>query len=96
VTELVEKVRKVGTDLGLDVSIRNIQNPRKESEEHYYNPDHKHLLDLGYKPTTDMDGELKVMFKDLMKYQGRIDARREALRPDIRWDGSREPVDYIK
>ena len=96
VTELAEHVRKVGTEFGLDVSIRNVVNPRNEAEEHYYNPDHKHLHDLGYEPTTDMDSELRIMFRDLMKYRGRIDARREALRPDIHWDGSREPVDYIK
>ncbi len=95
VNELAEQVRKVGTELGLDVAIRNVENPRNEAEEHYYNPDHKHLLDLGYEPTTDMEAELRTMFKDLMKYRGRIDARREALRPDIRWDGSRRRCSFL-
>src|SRR5207245_1988243 len=61
VTELALKVQKVGGKLGLDVTLRNLENPRIEMEEHYYHPDHQHLLDLGYKPTHDMEAELGVM-----------------------------------
>jgi UDP-sulfoquinovose synthase len=96
VTELAQKVRKVGKSLGLNVDIRNLENPRKEMEEHYYNPDHKHLLDLGYKPTHDVEKELEIMLKDLIKYRSRIEARKEALIPDIRWDGTRRKSSFIK
>ncbi len=95
ITELAEKVRKVGTDMGLDVHLRNLTNPRKELEEHYFNPDHQHLLDLGYKPTHDVENEVRIMINDLIKYKERIVARKEALIPDIRWDGRREKVDYL-
>lgn len=94
ITELAEKVAKVGNGLGLNVEIRNLENPRKELETHYFNPDHQHLLDLGYQPTHDMEQELAVMLKDLIKYRSRIEARREALIPDIRWDGSRKKVSF--
>jgi UDP-sulfoquinovose synthase len=96
VTELAQKVKKVGKNLGLNVDIRNLENPRKEMEEHYYNPDHKHLLNLGYKPTHDVEKELEIMLKDLIKYRSRIEARREALIPDIRWDGTRRKSSFIK
>jgi len=95
VTELAEKVKKVGDKLGLNVEIRNLENPRKEMEEHYYNPDHRHLLDLGYKPTHDVEKELEIMLKDLIKYRSRIEARKEVLIPDIRWDGSRRKSSLI-
>jgi UDP-sulfoquinovose synthase len=95
VTELAQKVQKVGQSLGLDVQVRNIENPRKEMEEHYYNPDHKHLLDLGYKPTHDVEAEMRIMLNDLMKCRDRIEARKEALIPDIRWDGSREKMRFL-
>jgi UDP-sulfoquinovose synthase len=95
VTELAKKVQKVGASLGLSVEIRNLENPRTEKEEHYYNPDHKHLLDLGYKPTHDVEAELKIMLDDLMKHRGRIEARKEALIPDIRWDGTRRKVKFL-
>jgi UDP-sulfoquinovose synthase len=95
-TELASKVATVAQGLGLDVEVRNVENPRMELEEHYYNPDHQHLLDLGYQPTHDMESELRIVLSDLMNYRGRIEARREALLPDIRWDGSRKLVSYIK
>ncbi|HDY88500.1 MAG TPA: NAD-dependent epimerase/dehydratase family protein [bacterium] len=96
VTELARKVEKVGNSLGLKVKIKNLENPRKEMEEHYYNPDHKHLVDLGYEPTHDVEHEIRIMLNDLMKYKDRIEARKEALIPDIRWDGRREKVEYLE
>lgn len=96
IAELAEKVQKVGNELNLDVSINPIENPRFEEEEHYYNPDHQNLLDLGYQPTSDMESELRIVLKDLMRHRERILAREEALRPDIRWDGSRRKSDYLK
>jgi UDP-sulfoquinovose synthase len=95
VTELAEKVKRVGNNLGLNVVIKNLENPRKEMEEHYYNPDHKHLLDLGYKPTHDVEREMEIMLRDLIKYRSRIEARKEALIPDIRWDGTRKKSSFI-
>ncbi len=95
ITELAQKVKKVGDELGLKVQVQNLENPRKEMEEHYYNPDHQHLLDLGYKRTHDVEREMEVMLKDLMKYKDRIEARREALIPDIRWDGTRKKSRYL-
>lgn len=35
VTELAERVRRVGKQLGLDVEIRLVVNPRLEAEDHY-------------------------------------------------------------
>jgi len=87
ITELAERVKAAANELGIDAKIANIENPRKEDEEHYYNPDHQHLLDLGYTPTRDMHSEIKTMLTDLDKYQDRI--IKEVLIPDIRWDGTR-------
>jgi UDP-sulfoquinovose synthase len=95
VMELAKRVQKVAGTLGLDVEIRPIENPRTEAEEHYYNPDHEHLLALGYEPTHDMDHEIKTMLEDLRPHAARIEARREAQFPDIRWDGSRRPSGFL-
>jgi UDP-sulfoquinovose synthase len=38
VRELAERVKRIGDQFGLDVAIRSVPNPRKESEEHYYKP----------------------------------------------------------
>jgi UDP-sulfoquinovose synthase len=95
-TEVALKVRNVAAGLGLTVDVRNVENPRTEPEEHYYNPDRKHLVDLGYRPSGDIEAEIEATLRDLMQYKGRIEARAHALVPDIRWDGSRRKVAYLK
>ncbi len=95
VTTLALKVQKVADGLGLAAEIRNLANPRKEMEDHYYHPDHQHLFDLGYKPTHDVEAELNIMLRDLIKYRGRIEAKKEVLIPDVRWDGRREKVKFL-
>ena len=95
VTELACKVRKVAEELGLAVEIRNLENPRKELEEHYYKPDHQHLFDLGYQPTHDVEAEMRIMLRDLVRYRGRIEARKDVLIPDVRWDGTRRRVSFL-
>ena len=96
ITELAQKVKKVGKSVGLNVEVKNLENPRREMEEHYYNPDHQHLLDLGYEPTHDVEQGIKIMLQDLIKCKDRIEARKEALIPDIRWDGTRKKVQFLE
>ena len=90
ITELAQMVRKTAGEFGLEVEITNLENPRKELEEHYFNPDHSRLLDLGYKPSSDVKAEMRIMLKDLMEHKGRIEAKRDVLIPDVRWDGTRQ------
>ncbi len=95
VTQLAARVKAAADSFGLHAVIRNVDNPRSELEEHYYNPDHAQLLSLGYRPTADMATELKTALADLFRYKDRLRARREALIPDIRWDGRRRRSDYL-
>lgn len=94
VTDLAIKVQKVGIDVGIDVEVRNLVNPRLELEEHYYNPDHQNLADLGYEPSQDVDSEIRLMIETLMPHADRIAAKKDALIPDVRWSGPRKKVDY--
>jgi UDP-sulfoquinovose synthase len=96
VTELALKVQKVADDLGFKVSVHNLENPRKELEEHYYKPDHQHLFNLGYQPTHDVEAEMRVMLRDLVEYRERIEAKRQVLIPDVRWDGQRKKVRFLE
>ena len=72
VNELAEKVKTAGKMLDLDVQIKKIENPRKELEEHYYNPKHIGLLDLGLEPNYLTDNELIQMMEHVIKYRDRI------------------------
>jgi UDP-sulfoquinovose synthase len=94
INELAERVRLAARDSVTDISpeIRNIENPRMEGERHHYQPDHSHLLNLGYVPTSDMAGELAIMLRDLRKYRSRIESRKESMWPDIHWSGKRRPA----
>ena len=95
VTELAFKVQRVADRLGCRVAVHNLENPRQEMEEHYYRPDHQKLLDLGYVPTRDLEGELAVMLADLLKCRRRIEAKKALLIPSIQWSGKLQKVGYI-
>ncbi len=99
ITELAQMVQEVGASMGLDIALHHYENPRKELEEHYYNPDRQHLIDLGYVPTHDVKSEIRVMLEDLLPHRERIEAHKDILVPDIRWDGARrrsEVLDAVK
>ncbi len=95
VTELALMVRDVAAELGLAVDILQYDNPRTEMEEHYYQPDRQHLVDLGYQPTHDIKAVMKQMMLDLLDYRDRIEAHADVLIPDIRWDGGRKRSEVI-
>jgi UDP-sulfoquinovose synthase len=95
VTELARKVQRAAQELGMEPELRNLENPRKELEDHYYRADHDHLADLGYRPTRDVDQELRSMLGDLAPHAERIEEKRVALIPDVRWDGMRGRVRFV-
>lgn len=96
VEELAYKVREAAADIGLEVTVNHFENPRTEKEEHYYNPDRNHLINLGYQPTHDMMAELRIMLRDLTDHRERILEKKDILVPDIRWDGSRRRSQVIE
>lgn len=94
-TELACKVQRVGAELGLNVAVRNLENPRTEADEHFYAPDHQRLLDLGYIPTTDIEAEIRVVLEDLLAERERIRRHAHVLVPSIRWTGGRRTARYF-
>ncbi len=94
-TELALKVQRVAVELGLPVEVHNLENPRQELEDHFYNPEHQHLLDLGYTPARDVEGEIRLMLEDLLRHRDRIEAKIDVLIPDVRWDGTRGKVEFL-
>jgi UDP-sulfoquinovose synthase len=95
VVELADLTREAASEIGYEVEVYNYDNPRQEMEEHYYNPDRQHLIDLGYIPTHDVKSEVKIMIQDLAEHKERILEKREILVPDIRWDGTRRRSEVI-
>ena len=72
VSELAEKVRLAGVEIGIDVGIKSVENPRKEAEEHYYSPKHTGLIDLGLAPNYLTDDVLVQMMKFVLRHKNKI------------------------
>jgi UDP-sulfoquinovose synthase len=69
---IAELVQRAGHEYGLTVGVDHIENPRVEAEEHYYNPKHTKLLDLGLKPHNLSETLLESMFGVIERYRDRI------------------------
>jgi UDP-sulfoquinovose synthase len=83
VGELATLVQKAGAELGYEVGIEHLPNPRVEMEEHYYNATHTKLLDLGLEPNHLGEELVRSMLKIIERYKGRVIPR--AIEPTTRW-----------
>jgi UDP-sulfoquinovose synthase len=83
VSELAELVKRAGEELGYEVEIRAVPNPRVEAEDHYYNAVNTKLRDLGLQPHYLGQELVQSMLKIIGRYKDRVIAR--AITPSIRW-----------
>jgi len=84
VAELAERVAEAGAALRLDVRVQSIANPRKEREQHYYNPAHSGLLQLGLQPHFMTREVLVRMLERVQRHARAIDRTR--VMPRVRWN----------
>ena len=85
---LAEMVKREGDKLGLAVQVQHLENPRVEAEQHYYNPTHRKLIDLGLTPHLLSDVLLDSMLLGVREYARRV--KKDIILPRVRWDGVRE------
>ena len=83
VNQLAEMTQKVGESRGLKVEIKSIENPRKEAEEHYYNPTYQGLQEIGVKPNYLTDEVMNSMFDIVESYRDNI--REDVIFKGIKW-----------
>ncbi|MEX0385364.1 NAD-dependent epimerase/dehydratase family protein [Spiribacter pallidus] len=83
VNELADRVQQAGQQMGIDVAIKSIANPRKEKEEHYYNPVHSGLTELGLEPHYLSETVLGGMLERIIENRHRIDINR--IMPRVSW-----------
>lgn len=81
--ELAEMTQRVGKKLGYDVQIDHLENPRREAEEHYYNPTYQGLIDIGVQPHYLTDQVMEKMFKVVERYKDNI--RKDVIFKGIKW-----------
>jgi len=72
VRDLAEIVKRAGGEVGIEVIVDPIENPRVEAEEHYYNPKHTKLLDLGLQPHLLSDELVKHELGVIERHKDRV------------------------
>jgi len=83
VNQLAELTAEVGKQLGYHVQIKCIDNPRKEAEEHYYNPTYQGLIEIGVEPHYLTPEVMADMFKLVGAYKDCI--RKDVIFRGVRW-----------
>jgi len=83
INELAYNVARAAKELDLNVGISHIKNPRKEKEEHYYNPAHQKLFDLGYKSSRNTYEFIRNLIRDILPYKDRI--IKDVIMPTVNW-----------
>ena len=67
--ELATMYRLHPKKIGVKVSVKKIKNPRKEMEDHYYNPKNTSLISLGLKPIDLIEKIILENLKLVHKYK---------------------------
>jgi UDP-sulfoquinovose synthase len=83
VSELAQLVAEAGRHLGYEVKVENVENPRVEAEEHYYNAVHTKLMDLGLDPSHLGEELVETMIHAIERHKDRV--IESAIDPRTRW-----------
>jgi UDP-sulfoquinovose synthase len=83
VNELADLAQKVGNARGHCVEIKSIPNPRKEAEEHYYNPTYQGLQEIGVKPHYLTEEVVDRLFEVVEQYRENI--RKDVIYKGVKW-----------
>jgi UDP-sulfoquinovose synthase len=86
VMELADLVQRAGKEYGLDVRVDHLPNPRVEKEEHYYNPIHTRLLDLGLRPHLLSETLVESVFSVIERHKDRV--KPGTIMPRTTWRGT--------
>jgi UDP-sulfoquinovose synthase len=81
--DLAGMVKEVGDEMGFNVVVEQIENPRKELEEHYYNPTYQGLIDIGVKPHYLTPEIIREMFNVVANFKD--DIRKETIFRGVKW-----------
>jgi UDP-sulfoquinovose synthase len=87
VLELAEMVKTVSEQMGLQVEVDHIPDPRVEAESHYYNAKHSSLINLGLKPHLLSRSLIDSLVNVALRYQDRIDPA--LFEPQVHWRQAR-------
>jgi len=82
IVELAETIQSVGNDLGLDVEVTHVENPRDEDEEHEMEIENDRYMELiGEQALTWTEGARDVL-ESLTRYRGTITDHEDRFLPE--------------
>jgi len=86
VNQIAQKIKETFEErLNIPVHIDHLSNPRRESEEHYYNSEITQLTNLGLNPHYLTDDVILEMVSKLIRYTSNIDT--DLILPRVKWKG---------
>ncbi len=83
INDIAMQIKKAGNSMGLNVEVNNLDNPRVEAEEHYFNAKNTNLLELGLNPHFLSDSLLDSLLNFAVKYKNRVDEKQ--IMPKVNW-----------
>lgn len=92
--QLAALVVEQSAKLDISAVVERLENPRVELEEHYYNPAHTKLLELGLEPHLLSDVLVNSVLQRVRIFQSRI--KPDIIMPRIKWDGRAQEMDELK
>tara|TARA_A100001011_G_C14320571_1_gene850417 strand:- start:561 stop:1715 length:1155 start_codon:yes stop_codon:yes gene_type:complete len=81
--EMSNKIKIFAKQNSIKAETINIENPRIEDENHYYNPKNTSLLSLGLKPIEFDSNQIENIFKIVKANLDRVN--QDTLDPNIKW-----------
>ena len=83
INHMADLVKNVGRDMGINVQIDHIENPRIELEEHYYKPENSALINLGLSPQLLTPELMEKMIMHVEQHASKINI--DQILPKIKW-----------
>ena len=83
VNELAEMTQKIGNLCGYNVEVKSVENPRKEAEDHYYNPSYQGLKNMGVTPHYLTEDVMVSLFQVVERYKSNI--RNDVIFNNLQW-----------
>ncbi len=83
VLQLADMVKSVAGQMGVNVEIDHVSDPRVEAESHYFNAKHSKLADLGLQPHLLSGSLVDSLINIAVRYRDRIDP--SVFAPQVNW-----------
>ena len=83
VNQIAKKVKEAALEFNINVTVNSISNPRKEAEEHYYNPKYSGLRELGLKENFLTKDVIARMMDYVINNSSYI--QKEIILPRVKW-----------